>query len=384
MNIGIFTDTYYPQINGVVTSTIMLEKELSKLGHKVYIFTTTDPNNIEPNYKVFRVPSLPFVFLPTHRVGLVYPPKLLKLIKKLNLDIIHTQTEFPIGILGKTASALYKIPSVHTYHTMYEEYVHYFARGYLVTPNMSKRYSKLFCNFAKTVIAPTNKTKLSLIHYGVKKPIHVVPTGLDFSVFNNKLYTKTLIDKTKIDLGLNLTDPIVVYVGRIAKEKSLDIVIREFPKLLSKLPNVKLLIVGDGPLKNEITSLVASLGINESVIFAGSKKWEEIGLYYKLGDVFVSASTSETQGLTYIEAMVSRVPVVVKKDESTEDIIINNKTGYCFENDNVLASVLYKALISKNRERIIEEAYANVEKLSSYNFAKRVEKIYLDTINKHN
>lgn len=383
MNIGIFTDTYYPQINGVVTSTLMLKKELNKLGHKVYIFTTTDPNITKPNYSIFRVPSLPFAFLPSHRVGLMFPPRLLRFIKKLNLDIIHTQTEFSIGILGKTASALYKIPCVHTYHTMYEDYVHYFAGGYLVTANMSKRYSKLFCNFANTVIAPTNKTKLSLIYYGVKKPIHVIPTGLDFSVFNNKNYTKNLINKTKIELGLNLSDPIVVYVGRIAKEKSLDIVIKEFPKVLLKLPNAKLLIVGSGPLKNEITNLVNTLGISKSVVFTGSKKWEEIGLYYKISDVFVSASTSETQGLTYLEAMASGIAVVAKEDKSIEDIIINNKTGYCFENNSDLASTLYKALVSKDREKIVEGAYKKVENLSSYTFAKKVENIYIDTKSKY-
>ena len=121
MNIGIFTDTYYPQINGVVTSTCMLKEQLEKRGHRVYIFTAADPNAKEKLPRVFRLPSMPFFFQPSYRAAYMYSPKLLLSLKKLKLDIVHTQTEFSLGLFGKAVAEIYRLPLVHTYHTMYED-----------------------------------------------------------------------------------------------------------------------------------------------------------------------------------------------------------------------------------------------------------------------
>ncbi|MDR1914903.1 MAG: glycosyltransferase, partial [Clostridiales bacterium] len=234
MNIGIFTDTYYPQINGVVTSTRMLEKELNKLGHKVFIITTTDPNVKRPSPRVFRLPSMPFVFLPTHRMTFMYSPKLLMNLKSLKLDIIHTQTEFPVGIFGKIVSEFYKIPMVHTYHTMYEDYVHYIANGHLITPVMAKKYSTLFCNRAKIVIAPVEKTRQYLEECGVVRPLRVIPTGLDFAPFAPELFSEKQIAEKKAELGIQPDERVIVNIGRIAKEKSINVLIDQLPKLRNR------------------------------------------------------------------------------------------------------------------------------------------------------
>ncbi len=381
MNIGIFTDTYFPQINGVVTSTCMLQKELERRGHKVYIFTTTDPNYRQKQPRVFRLPSMPFLFLPTHRVAYMYSPKLLMNFKKLKLDIIHTQTEFPIGILGKVVSEFYKLPYVHTYHTMYEDYVHYVANGHIITPKMAQRFSRIFCNRARVVIAPVEKTKESLLKYGVKRPIEIIPTGLDFEPFRRGKYTKQEIDETKTELGLELTDRIIVYVGRVAKEKSIDTIIKCMPKVLEKIHNTKLVIVGNGPLIEEYKKLSEDLGVSSAVLFTGGKPWDEIGKYYQLGDVFTTASTSETQGLTYLEAMAAKVPVVAKKDSSIENIIFDRETGYIFENDDEAADVLVHVLSNKDEaDRVADAGYESIQDFSSQKFAERVENLYNSVI----
>lgn len=153
MNIGIFTDTYYPQINGVVTSVRTLEKELAKRGHKVFVFTVSHPNAKTAYPRVFRLPSMPFVFLPSHRVGVLYSPKAVSIVKKINLDIIHTHTEFSLGLFGRMMAKQLNIPWVHTYHTMYEEYVHYISKGMLnrLTPKMVANLSRVFCNKCNTI-----------------------------------------------------------------------------------------------------------------------------------------------------------------------------------------------------------------------------------------
>ncbi|MGL5677112.1 MAG: glycosyltransferase, partial [Cellulosilyticaceae bacterium] len=146
MNIGIFSDTYLPQVNGVVSSIVTLEKQLRKQGHNVYIFTISHPKAPEKEDNVYRLPSMPFVFLKDHRVGLLYSPKLVHKIKKLKLDIILSQTEFSLGFFARLVSKQLHIPIVHTYHTMYEEYMHYISKGVEFSPEFARKYSKMFCN----------------------------------------------------------------------------------------------------------------------------------------------------------------------------------------------------------------------------------------------
>jgi len=377
MNIAIFTDTYTPQINGVATSTCMLEKELTNRGHRVYIFTTSDPQANEALPFVFRLPSMPFIFLPSHRLALLYPPKMLLKMRMLDIDIVHTQTEFPLGIFGTIVSEFLKVPQVHTYHTMYEDYVHYVAKGHLITPKMAQQYSRIFCNRARAVIAPMDKAKDSLLDYGVERPIRVIPTGIDFEPFSRSKYSAEDINEVKRELGLNLTDPIVVSVGRIAKEKSIDAVLEQFPKLLQKMPEAKFVLVGNGPIVGDLKARAAELGISDSVIFAGPRPWSVLGKYYQVGDVFVSASTSETQGLTYIEAMAAKVLVCAKQDKCIEGIVNDGETGYSFVEDEEIPEVLYKALSDREKRlKMAEAALVNIAHMSSQKFAESVEGLY--------
>ena len=160
MNIGIFTDTYFPQLNGVATSVQTLRRELEKKGHQVYIFTPYDPRQQqETDDHIFRLPSMPFIFVKNYRACFVCPPHILRKIHQLKLDIIHTQTEFSLGFLGKLISKTCGIPMVHTYHTMYEDYVHYIAGGHLISAEGAREFSRIFCNTAMAVIAPTKKNR---------------------------------------------------------------------------------------------------------------------------------------------------------------------------------------------------------------------------------
>ncbi len=381
MNIGIFTDTYFPQINGVATSSMTLKTELEKLGHKVYIITANDPSCKEKQPTVFRLPSMPFVFLPTHRMTYMYSPKLILNFKKLKLDVVHTQTEFAIGLFGKVLSEIYKIPLVHTYHTMYEDYVHYVAKGHLMTPNMAKAFSRIFCNRARIVVVPVEKTKQALIEYGVKRQIVVIPTGLNFSNLRRENFEQQEIQDLKKEIGLADASKVIVYVGRIAQEKSLDVVINAMPDLLKKIPDVKLVLVGNGPLINGYKEMTKELNISQSVIFTGGKPYSEIGKYYQIGDVFTTASTSETQGLTYLEAMATHLPVVAKKDQSIEGIIKNGETGYIFEKDEELSEVLYQVLTNeKDTAEIAQNGYNSIQHLSAEQFAKNIEELYINLI----
>lgn len=383
MNIGIFTDTYSPQVNGVVSSILTLEQQLLAKGHNVYVFTISHPKADDSKSYVYRFPSMPFVFLKDHRVGMLYSTKMVRQIKKLKLDIILSQTEFSLGLFAKMMSKKMHIPIIHTYHTMYEEYMHYISKGVEFSPELARKYSKKFCNSVDGVIAPTEKTRKLLSSYGVTTPIRVIPTGIDFSPFDPKNYSKEEISDLKQSYDISPEDPIVLFIGRVAKEKSIDIIVKAFPLLLSKVPKAKLLIVGDGPEKQNLVSLASELGILDSIIFAGMQPWNTIGKFYQLGTIFVSASTSETQGLTFAEAMAASLPVVARRDESISGLIQDNYNGKLFETYEELAKILEKIINDNNyRQTLAQNGLESIKPLSAEIFGESALSYYQE-INEH-
>lgn len=381
MNIGIFSDTYSPQVNGVVSSILTLEKELRGQGHQVYIFTVSHPEAHEDNEFVYRMASVPFIFLKDQRVGIVYSNKAVHKIKDLNLDLILSQTEFSMGIFARMMAKKLDIPIIHTYHTVYEDYMHYISKGIDISPALARKYSKSFCNHVDGVVAPTKKTEKLLKSYGVQKPIRIIPTGINFQPFSPQNYSQEEITHLKEMFHIPSNDPVILFIGRLAKEKSIDVLIKAMPKLLEKIPNAKLVIVGGGPSQLELEKLVESLHIKEAVIFTGMQPWNTIGRMYQLGDVFASASTSETQGLTFAEAMAAALPVVAMEDESIAGFVKDNYNGRLFHNEEELATVLYDILSHTSyRYLLSENALNSIIPLSAETFGKNAMAFYKEII----
>lgn len=379
MNVGLFSETYYPEINGVATSVYLLKKELEKRGHNVYVFTTTTPGAPEQEHNVYRVPSIPFVFITERRVGLFYHPKLAHIIKKLKLDIIHTHTEFSLGIFGRIMAKELKLPIVHTYHTIYEDYTHYLTHFKALDRRakaFARTYTKLCCNTVEQVIVPTEKTKKLLMAYSVHKDISIVPTGIDLSKFDRDNYSEKEIEELKKSFGIQKEDKILIYIGRVSQEKNIEEILRAMPEYMASRKNVRFVIVGSGPELCKLKELSHELGVNDRVIFTGSKDWDSIGLYYRLGDVFVSASRSETQGLTYIEAMASGLPVVAREDKCLEDILEQGRNGYTFTDQEGFYHGLDQILFRDKETDYSANALEKVSKYSMQEFARQVEQVY--------
>ncbi|MDF2609641.1 MAG: 1,2-diacylglycerol 3-glucosyltransferase [Lachnospiraceae bacterium] len=379
MNIGLFTETYYPEINGVANSVYMLKNELEQLGHTVYVFTTTTPGAPEHEHNVFRVSSIPFALITERRVGLFYQPKLAFLIKKLNLDLIHTHTEFSLGIFGRIMARELKLPMVHTYHTIYEDYTHYLTHFKSLDGRakaFARVFSKVCCNTVEQVIVPTEKVKELLLQYSVHKDISVVPTGVDLRKFNPKLYPKEEVMDIKRQYGIEKEDKVLLYLGRVSKEKNIAEIMEAIPEYIAYRANIKFVIVGSGPEMEVLKQTAEILKIQDKVIFTGPKPWDNIGLYYQMGDVFVSASQSETQGLTYIEAMAAGLPVVAKKDKCLEDILEQGWNGYAFTNRSELMEGLDSVLFGDDSVTFGDNARMKVAEYSTENFALNVLKVY--------
>ena len=381
MVVGIFTDTFYPEINGVATSVLLLKRELENLGNSVYVFTSNTPvlKKCEDIENTFRLPSAPFVFLPSRRVAVVYKRSVAHKIRSLNLDIIHTNTEFSLGMFGKLMAAALNIPVVHTYHTLYKDYVHYISKGRMTTFSLelARMFSRSFCNNCHSLIVPTEKTKDVLLEYNVDRPIDIIPTGIDIGPFRRKESDEGEIRALKEKFGIGENDRVVVYVGRLAKEKNIHVVVEQMPKYISEAPNTKLLLVGDGPLKKRIKEIASAGGFLGNVVFTGEQPWSQINKFYKMGNVFISASLSETQGLTFIEAMAAGLPIVAKRDRAVEGLVVDGHSGYIFDSDDEIPSILSKVFDNDGlRMSMGANAVRTAELYSSGQFAKSVLESY--------
>ncbi len=381
MRIGLFTDTYPPFINGVSTSVLMLKQGLESLGNEVYVVTVNSESfSYKEEENILRIPGIPVGIFDYRLTGL-YPIKARNIIKNWNLDVIHTHTEFGVGTFARLISKQYNIPLVHTYHTMYEEYVYYITKGYF--DGASKKlveYLTLFlCD--KTVeelIVPTKKTyDLFKEKYKVKRDVHIIPTGIDVTRFYKEKVDKMDVIKAKKDLGLSKDDFVILYLGRIAKEKSIDFLIKNLKDIIKKIPKAKLIIVGDGPDMKDLMELTNENRLNKHVIFVGKVPWEEVPIYYQLSDVFVTASKTETQGLTVIEAMAASKPVVAIKDESFELVITDKQDGLFFTDDIEYKDLIYKLYNDHKYRRLIsKQARITANNYSAEVYAKRVLEIY--------
>ncbi|WP_054701397.1 glycosyltransferase family 4 protein [Secundilactobacillus odoratitofui] len=375
MNIGIFTDTYFPQVSGVATSIKTLRHELEKQGHQVYIFTTTDPHIEKDVYErnIFRFPSVPFVSFTDRRVAFRGLFHAYQLAKELNLDVVHTQTEFSMGMIGKFVARTLKIPCLHTYHTMYEDYLHYVANGKLLKPVHVKQMTLAFCTHLDGVVAPSERVLDTLTSYGVKAPIRIIPTGIDLEQYEPDENELDVREKYQIPDDA----PMILSLSRLAYEKNIKEVIDGFPKILAALPDARLMIVGDGPARETLEAQVTTLGLDDHVVFTGEINNNEVSAFYHATDLFVSASDSESQGLTYIEALAADTKIVVKSGPYTDDLLTNPALGTTFKTyDEMVEDVIYYLKHSQITDTAALDE--TLKQVSSETFGHRIVDFYQD------
>ncbi len=378
MNIGIFTDTYFPQVSGVATSIRALKDDLERKGHHVYIFTTTDPgvdkDEVEPN--IFRFGSVPFISFTDRRVAVRGLFHALEVAKELDLDIVHTQTEFSMGWIGKFVAKNLKIPCVHTYHTMYEDYLHYVLNGHLLKPYHVKQFVRTFVNHMDGVVAPSQRVTESLRRYGVKIPIRVIPTGIDLQLYDQPEPDR--VAQLRTELGYTDETPVMMTLSRLASEKRIDQLLSVFPQLAKSVPNLRFMIVGDGPEREELEEQAQSLGISDVVTFVGEVKHDQISPYYQLADLFVSSSDTETQGLTYIEAMAAGLKCTVRSGEYTDSVFDDPDIGTTFRDLNEMQAQITNYLLHPHAFSDPQPRQRKLFEISADHFGDSVLNFYHD------
>ena len=377
MNIGIFTDSYFPQLSGVATSIKTLKDALEKQGHNVFIFTTTDPHikkgTVEAN--VFRFSSVPFISFTDRRVAFRGFFEATKVAREVKLDIVHTQTEFALGMIGKYVAHQLKIPAIHTYHTMYEDYLHYVLNGHLLRPYHVKQFTNVYLKNMDGVIAPSKRVEALLKRYKVNIPMRVIPTGVDVNSLN-----KAANNDMRQELGIPADAPVLLTLSRVAEEKKIDRILNAMPEVIDEFPETRLVIAGDGPDMEVLQEQVERLTLEDNVIFTGDVPHDDVGSYYKMADLFVSASDTETQGLTYIEALASGTKCVVYDTDYTEHVFDDDEFGKVFNGPGEMLSEILFYLRQGRKPIPPAKLAAKMDQISAKKFASAVYQFYQDVI----
>jgi len=373
MKVLITTDWYAPVINGVVTSVLLLQRELEELGHEVRVVTLS---NSLHSYKAGNVYYMGSVsankIYPGARFRINRTRSLLQELAAWHPDVIHSQCEFSSFRVAYALSARLGTPIVHTYHTVYEDYTHYFSPSARVGRAAVAVFSRWICGRTACVVAPSRKVERLLRDYGVRCRIEVIPTGVDLRAYRAAPDAGRMA-ALRARWGIPEGKTVLLYLGRMAKEKHLDQVIDQIAAHNRK--DIVFLLVGDGPDREEVLDYARSKGID--VIYTGMVPHSEAPDYYRLGDLFVTASTSETQGLTYFEALAAGVPVLCRRDACVEGVIENGVNGWQYESGEDFGRYLGVFCGSaETRERMREAARQSAEQFSAEAFGKAAERLY--------
>lgn len=362
---GFFTDTFLPQKNGVVTSLLSSGPDLVRRGHEVYVFCPRSNVREFKGIKVYSYPAVTFRPYPEFKIAV---PRGRNIVPRL--DIVHSHSPFTMGFFGWRVSKFQKIPRVTTFHTILSEYVRYIAPfGKKFLEKITWKYCEIFYNKQNGIIAPSHALRKVLKSHQIKRPISIVPTGIDTEFFK-PVKKETARER----LGLEKEEKIFLSLGRLSHEKNIDALLRAFEKV-----NAKLIIAGRGPAAKKLMKIKEELKLGKKVSFTGYIPEQLKPLYYSAADAFVIASTGETQALVVIEAMACGCPVVGADSLAIPEIVSDGKNGYLFKPGDIeqLTEILNSYEPTK---KMMTQALETGQKFSVKKCVDKLEKFYKSCI----
>lgn len=384
MKVLLLSDWYAPAVNGVVSSVKSLRRGLETQGHDVRVLATGSERATTFDGDVYRIASVGVGALyPMARLGKPLDRGVLESVLDWAPDVVHSHTEFVAFMWARRFADYLDVPHVHTYHTVYEDYTHYFSPSRTVGRAVAAQLTRRVLGGTDLVVVPTAKVEKLLRTYRLPLPIRVIPTGVDLDRFT----CETLLRhggsggraQLRRRLGIPPHTPVILFVGRLAHEKNLA----ETFRLIARMRQFdwRFVVVGDGPWASHARHSAAAHGIAERVVFTGAVDPESVSDYYRIGDVFVSSSRSETQGLTYIEALASGVPVLCRSDPVLDGVVVDDVNGYQYTSAHRFNAHMAELLTDKRlRTRLAEGARAGAMRFSEQGFAESVARAYAESI----
>jgi 1,2-diacylglycerol 3-alpha-glucosyltransferase len=381
MKIAMFTDSYHPAVDGVVTAIDQYKEGLEKRGHKVYIFAPGDNELVknQPDPRVYYLRSVKFHGYGKYRMA--FPiAKIYKKIRKLDIDVIHSQGAGFVGLKAVWAAYKLKYPMIFSFHTMVTETMHYVSNIKFIQ-NVIERllyeYIRWYFLRCEIVTIPSNTAKNEITTKWPReiKNTFVLSNGVDLNRFNPKN------DGTEIRKKLGLEDnKIVLHLGRIAQEKNLDTLIKSVPYVKEECSDCKFVIVGAGPAINYYKQMSRDLKLDQDIIFTGFVSDDLTPKYYACANAFATSSTFETQGIVLLEAMASGLPVAGANYRAIPELVKNGKNGYLFDafDPQDCAKAIIKTLDKDSK--IQKQAYKTVEVHSIERVIDRLIKLYEEMV----
>ena len=376
LKILIPTEFYLPLICGVTTAVLNQKRALEALGHEVRILTISGEKKSYYKDGVYYFRSnIPQLYKDSYAT-LAFNDPMINDIYAWKPDIVHTQCEFFTMVFAKKIAKKLDIPLILTSHTDYDSYGIHFMKSQKLWKKITKTFIPKCIKKADHIICVTNKNYEILSSYGVKNKMEIIPVGLDLDQFKQRLSKdERVLMRSKY--GFTDDDLVLVSVCRLSEEKNVKESIDHFASLIKHYDKVKLLIVGDGTAKDALENQVKDLSLQDSVKFTGGVEMADVWKYYQLGEIFISSSLSEIQGLTYIEALASGLPIVCRKDPSLKMSLIEGVNGYDFITDEEFLTKI-KPLIEDEsfRRKMSQNASESVEKYSIEQFGKNLMRVY--------
>lgn len=362
LKIAVFTDSYRPYTSGVVHSIETFKEELEALGHEIYIFAPNYPNQQGPEKNVFRFPSVPALTNRDYTLAVPFTWRLKNILRAWQPDIIHVHSPFILGKVGARYARMLHVPLVFTFHTLYEEYVHYFPFARKIAKKVTRLIARNFCNRCNLVITPTATIRKYLKEIGVRAPIKSIPTGIKIDEFS-------CADPAWLRNRYQIPEQekILLFVGRLGQEKNIGFLMDAFLKINREFPDTRLVLVGGGPEEKSLKNRAIQEGLSGKIIFTGKIPKEEVAKYYAGADLFVFTSVTETQGLVIAEAKAAGLPVVAVRAFGVSEMVVDGEDGFLTELNQTAFTNQISLLLSNEqlREKFSRQARLNAGALSA-------------------
>lgn len=317
MKIAMMTDSYTPQVSGVVTSLVLFRKELEKKGHEIFIVAPVGPDD-DP--RCMKVKGFRFLTEKQHKIAIPNLKTIHQYLQDNGITHLHSHSPFSMGFAALQLQKKYGYCHIHTYHTLLVEYRHYIPKPFTPSRQTIAEFTKWYCNQMDAVLAPTTEIHDELVAYGVNKRIWVIPTGIDTPAFDG-VATLSL----KQLYGLPEDAVVGLYAGRLGIEKNIEFLIRTVQSIVKRGYPLYMIIVGDGPNRKNLEEMVTEQGLSQRIIFTGYMDRKRLIEYYKAADLFLFASVTETQGLVVLEAMAAGTPVIAIAQKGVKNVLLQGQ-----------------------------------------------------------
>lgn len=385
MRIALFAETYLPNISGVVTHVHALRVGLERLGHEVLVVcgdNSYGKHVLKDN--VLYCPGFVSQKFYGYTISKPWSKERAAYIKDFNPDIVHLHTEFGIGYFGMNWALHHKVPLVYTLHTMYDDYVYYVAPKPLVPAARSLSH-KFFARYIKNcdaITGPSLKCQEYVDKVGQHRDVRVIPNPVELDKFAPGAVTPEQIAAVRQKHQLDDNADYALFIGRLGREKSCDVLIDFWAKATRPEDNLKLMIVGGGPVRDDLIAQANDLGVADRVIFPGMVSHDEIPPYLALGSLYATASLSDTNSISMLEGMASGLPVLQLNDPINGDQIIEGTNGFVFRDPEDLREKLlhWQSLSHEEKQRLSDSTRESVAKKGYETLAQNLLAVYDEAI----